>query len=126
MGNNTIADAMKNCSIQRFDGSSIPPDGIDYLAYCMEKNVDEVVGPPCSVVSANQPQSDQQVHPDNCGYLGTFAPNVSSEERSWFSGLRGNSTHEMAVMWFWGVPPARAGFDQNVRVVWTCNLFYCL
>ncbi len=57
-----------------------------------------------------------------------YAPTITQDERDKFAGLR-SSSDPPAVERQWGRwgdnIPQREGFDQNVRTVWICNLFYC-
>ena len=128
-------------------GGLVRADGIDYLIYCLEKPasyqgacVYDVTGSPKTALAASQATapaaksatsaaSPANTGPPSCQPVpGFYSPNITQDERDKFAGLRG-AFPTPAVQWQlgqWGAGvPQRNGYDQNVRTVWMCNLFFC-
>lgn len=137
-GHAQIASAVRDCSVILSTRYLVRADGIDYLSYCLEKPVTYFPGP-CvyatkSATATTSPTTTSlttspTVSPQNyCQPApGSPYPEITQDERDKFAGLR-SSSDPPAVEWQWGQPgdvPQREGFDQNVRTVWMCNLFYC-
>lgn len=111
LGHSQVASAIRDCRITRNDGSRVQADGIDYLAYCLEKAVKLYVPPPsCNKVICTQPPAFPMPVIDPVAH-DTF-----------FSGLR---AFPAASGWAWGAVPVRSGYDRDMRTVWACNLFFC-
>jgi hypothetical protein len=125
------------------DNTLVRADGIDYLMYCLEKPasynsacVYGVAGSPTTAAASSavtSPAATSTTSPENTGppgcepIPGFYSPNITQDERDKFAGLRPGQAP--AVQWQlgqWGAGvPQRNGYDQNVRTVWMCNLFYC-
>lgn len=142
----TVAAAIRDCSVTRSDNVLVRADGIDYLTYCLEKPasynsacVYSVTGSPTTAsasstaispaaTSGASGTSPANTGPPGCQPIpGFYSPNITQDERDKFAGLRPGQAP--AVQWQlgqWGAGvPQRNGYDQNVRTVWMCNLFYC-
>ncbi|MEO7216737.1 MAG: hypothetical protein ABI026_00945 [Gemmatimonadaceae bacterium] len=140
----TIAAAIRDCSVILSNSILVRADGIDYLAYCLEKPasyqsacVYGVTGSATTTPAsstATTPAATPATSPANTGppgcqpLPGFYSPTITQDERDKFVGLRG-AFPTPAVQWQlgqWGAGvPQRNGYDQNVRTVWMCNLFFC-
>jgi hypothetical protein len=121
LGHAQIASAIRDCSVVLSDLSTHRADGIDYLVFCLERDVKQL-----APIKKCTPFGACTTYP------GAFVPTVDPVAVNAFSGLRsiqvpgGHTGNPLpAVSWTWGSVPTRLGYDLAVRNVWVCNLFYC-
>jgi hypothetical protein len=121
LGHGQVASAIRDCRITRSDYTTVQADGIDYLAYCLEKAVKMVSGgTSCNYWKICTPLPAY--------FMAVVDPGARDIA---FAGLRsfllaGRMVGPApATSWAWGAVPTRSGYDTAMRTVWLCNLFFC-